>query len=180
MAKNTVVRAMHDVGLAAWAGGSLMGAVGLNGAAEAARDPQERSRIVNEGWDRWTPVNAAAIGAFLVGSIGLTYANKGRMATQDGVMKTSALKAGMTAAAAGATAYARVLGRKISQKRPPLADGTTPGAQTPEESSSDLRKLSALQWAIPALTGSLLVMNSQMGEQQRPTSVISGLLGKTR
>jgi hypothetical protein len=34
---NTVARSLHDLGLAAWFGGSLMGAVGLNGAAGAAR-----------------------------------------------------------------------------------------------------------------------------------------------
>jgi hypothetical protein len=32
---NTLARSLHDVGLAAWFGGSLMGAVGLNGAASA-------------------------------------------------------------------------------------------------------------------------------------------------
>ncbi|MFF2206234.1 hypothetical protein [Streptomyces sp. NPDC058145] len=31
--RNTVIRSLHDLGLAAWFGGSLMGAVGLNGAA---------------------------------------------------------------------------------------------------------------------------------------------------
>ena len=31
--RNTLAHAMHDIGLAAWFGGSLMGAVGLNGAA---------------------------------------------------------------------------------------------------------------------------------------------------
>ena len=32
--RNTVIRGLHDLGLAAWFGGSLMGAVGLNKAAE--------------------------------------------------------------------------------------------------------------------------------------------------
>ena len=36
--RNTVLRSMHDIGLAGWFGGSLMGAVGLNGAA--AQGPQ--------------------------------------------------------------------------------------------------------------------------------------------
>src|SRR5438477_11936554 len=36
--RNTVLRSMRDIGLAAWFGGSLMGAVGLNGAA--AQGPQ--------------------------------------------------------------------------------------------------------------------------------------------
>jgi hypothetical protein len=35
-ADNTVSRSLHDLGLATWFGGSLMGAVGLTGAALAA------------------------------------------------------------------------------------------------------------------------------------------------
>jgi hypothetical protein len=34
---NTVARTLHDVGLAAWFGGSLMGAAGVNGAAAVQR-----------------------------------------------------------------------------------------------------------------------------------------------
>lgn len=69
--RHTLIRSLHDVGLATWFGGSLMGAVGLNGAArgeggtEAATD-----RIASAGWAKWTPVNAAAIGVHLFGSGG--------------------------------------------------------------------------------------------------------------
>ena len=38
--RNTVLRSMHDTGLAGWSGGSLMGAAGLNGAASAAQRQQ--------------------------------------------------------------------------------------------------------------------------------------------
>ena len=41
--------------------------------------------VANVGWDRWTPVNAAAIGAHLVGSVGQVVGNKGRIAGQEGV-----------------------------------------------------------------------------------------------
>lgn len=48
--RNTVVRAMHDLGLAAWFGGSLMGAIGLNGAAnESADPPNARTSPVSVG-----------------------------------------------------------------------------------------------------------------------------------
>src|SRR5688572_24221734 len=50
--RTTFFRSMHDVGLAAWFGGSLMGAVGLNGAAAAAADPRERLRLSSKGWQR--------------------------------------------------------------------------------------------------------------------------------
>ena len=56
---NTVARSLHDLGLAAWFGGSLMGAVGLNGAAGAVDPAEQRLRVANAGWARWTPVNLA-------------------------------------------------------------------------------------------------------------------------
>jgi hypothetical protein len=42
------------------------------------------------------------------------------------------------------------------------------------------RQLKVLQWAIPALTGAMLVVNAAMGEQQRPARVVGGLLGRLR
>jgi hypothetical protein len=51
--RNTVVRSLHDVGAAGWFGGSLMGAVALNGASKDVSDPAERSKIAASGWVRW-------------------------------------------------------------------------------------------------------------------------------
>lgn len=158
-----------------------MGAVGLNGAASAAQDPQDRTRIVNQGWDRWTPVNFAGIAAHLLGSVQLTRANKGRMIGQQGVARMSAAKTAVTAAALGTTAYARVLGKKIDEAGDvPTEEGTQPTIGTPPEVAEAQKQLSVLQWAIPALTGVLLVMNSRMGEQQRPKSVAKGIVQRIR
>ena len=76
--RNTVVRSLHDLGLAIWFGGSLAGAVGFNGAAADVPDEKLRLRVANAAWARWTPVNLAGIAAHLVGGAGLLYANKGR------------------------------------------------------------------------------------------------------
>lgn len=49
--RNTVIRSLHDLGLAAWFGGSLMGAVGLNGAAQDEGGVgASRDRISSSGW----------------------------------------------------------------------------------------------------------------------------------
>jgi hypothetical protein len=64
---NTLARSLRDLGLATWFGGSLMGAVGLNGAAAVVDQPAQRLRVANAGWARWTPVNLAGIAAHLVG-----------------------------------------------------------------------------------------------------------------
>ena len=74
--RNTILRSMHDLGAAAWFGGSLMGAVGLNGAASDVADPTERARVAAAGWARWAPVNAAAVGAHLLGGLGLLVATR--------------------------------------------------------------------------------------------------------
>ena len=106
---NTVARTLHDLGLAAWFGGSLMGATGVNGAAAVVQDPSQRLRVANSGWARWTPLNLAGIVAHLAGGAVLTGANKGRLAGQQGVAATSTVKTALTVAALGTTAYARVL-----------------------------------------------------------------------
>ena len=48
--RNTVVRSLHDLGLAAWFGGSLAGAVGFNGAAADVPDEKLRLRVANAAW----------------------------------------------------------------------------------------------------------------------------------
>src|SRR3954454_2033817 len=104
MARNTLTRSLHDVGLAAWFGGTLANAVALNPASSRASDPSSTGAVANVGWDRWTPVNAAAIGAHLAGSVGQLVGNKGRIAGQQGVASMSVAKTTLTAAALGATA----------------------------------------------------------------------------
>ena len=106
---------MHDTGLAAWFGGSLMGVVGLNGAVAEADQPTERLHISAVGWKRWAPVNLAAIGSHLVGAAGIALTERRRMAAQKGVGAVSATKTALTVVALGATAYSRVLGKKMEQ-----------------------------------------------------------------
>jgi hypothetical protein len=174
---NTVARTLHDLGLATWFGGSLMGATGVNGAAAAVEDPTQRLRVANTGWARWTPLNLAGIAAHLAGGAVLTGANKGRLAGQKGVAAASTVKTALTLAALGTTAYARVLGKKLEGAGDvPVEGGTTPSPASPDEVSRAQRRLTVLQWVIPALTGALLVVNARMGEQQRPTQVTNGLV----
>ena len=174
---NTVARTLHDVGLATWFGGSLMGATGVNGAAAAVQDPTQRLRVANTGWARWTPLNLAGIAAHLAGGAVLTGANKSRLAGQQGVAAASGVKTALTVAALGTTAYARVLGKKLERAGDvPVEGGTTPSPTTPDQVTRAQRQLTMLQWVIPALTGALLVINARMGEQQRPTQITKGLV----
>lgn len=174
---NTIARSLHDLGLATWFGGSLMGDVGLNGAASQADDPKERNRIASTGWARWTPVNLAAIAAHLAGGAVITVANRGRLAGQQGVASTSIAKTVLTGAALAATGYARYLGKK-QMDRPDVAvdAATTPSEHTPDDVAKAQQQQRVVQWAIPLLTGALIVVSAWMGEQQRTTEVASGVL----
>ncbi len=154
-----------------------MGAIGVNGAAADVDDPRQRARVANAGWGRWTPVNAAAIGAHLVGGAQLMRANKGRVATQKGVLANTNTKLALTAGALGATAYARVLGKKMLKAGDvPVGGGTDSLGTTPPEIAKAQKQLSALQWAIPGLTGAMLASSSLHEEQQRPSQVTGGIL----
>jgi len=179
--RNTFARSMHDVGLAAWFGGSLMGAVGLNGASADVDDPTQRARVANAGWGRWTPVNLLAIAVHLLGALQMTRANKGRILAQQGVAGTSAAKTGLTAAALGATAYSRILGQKVlSAGDVPVAGGTSPLPSTPPEVAKAQKQLKAMQWAIPGLTGALISISALAGEQQRPSEVAKGNVARLK
>jgi CBS domain-containing protein len=178
---NTVARSLHDLGLAAWFGGSLMGAVGLNGAAAVVDQPEQRLRVANVGWARWTPVNLAGIAAHVAGGSMLLVANKGRLASQRGVATATIAKTALTGLALAATGYSRALGAKLQQvSDAPAEGGTIPTEDSPDEVASVQRQLNLLQWVIPGLTGATLVLNAQMGEQQRPTNVATGILQGAR
>ncbi len=179
MARNTTSRAMHDLGLATWFGGTLANAVALNPAAGEAGDSQSTGRVANAGWDRWTPVNAAAIGVHIIGSLGQLVANRDRLRVQQGVASMSVAKTALTAAALGATAYSRTLGQKVSQSQDvPAESGTSPTTSTPPDVAKAQKQLAVLQWAIPALTGALVVVSSFAGEQQRATEVHKGIAAR--
>ena len=177
MSMSNYSHALHDVGLAAWFGGTLANAVALNAASAEAGQPTRVGAVANAGWDRWTPVNAAAIGMHLVGSAGLVGKDAQRMHVQRGVPGMAGLKTALTVAALGATAYSRALGRKVSQHHDvPAESGTEPAGTTPPDVAAAQKKLKALQWAVPALTGGLVVIGAYASEQYRVSEVAKGTL----
>jgi hypothetical protein len=181
VSRHTVLRTLHDLGLAAWFGGTLANAVALNPAAGKADTSSGTGAVANVGWDRWTPVNAAAIGAHVLGSAGLLAADMPRVAGQRGVGSMAAGKTVLTVAALGVTAYSRMLGKKVSQQTDvPAASGTEPAATTPREVADAQRQLQMLQWAVPALTGAAIVVSAFAGEQLRATEVHKGLVARLR
>jgi hypothetical protein len=173
--RDTLIRSMHDLGVAAWFGGSLMGAVGVNGATRSVSGPQNHLAVAASGWARWSPVAVAAIGAHLVGGAGLVLANRGRVAAQQGVAANTIIKTVLTGAAIGSTLYAGVLGAHLATETDtPVEAATVPGSQTPDRVARSQQQLRILQWVTPVLTGTLIVLGAQQGEQQKPAEVVKG------
>ena len=156
----------------------MFGAVGLNQAA-ARHAGGEAVKVAGAGWKAWTPVNLAAIGAHVVGATGLLVTNKGRVATQKGVGSVSIAKTALLAVSLGATAYSRVLGQRvIANPDEPAVAGTEPAPGTNDTVATAQRQLAALQWALPILTGAMVVLNAVQGEMQRPKQVLGGVLSR--
>lgn len=171
---NTVVRSMHDLGLAAWFGGGLMGAVGLNGATSEAADPRERLRLSSAGWAKWVPWELAAIGAHAIGGAGLILGNRSRLGVQRGATALTVAKAAVTVAAAATTAWSGALNPTVAKRSGQGAAGATePGAASDPTLRSAQLQLKVLQWATPVLTGAAIVLGAVHGEQQRG---VAGLL----
>lgn len=193
--RNTIARSLHDLGLAAWFGGSLMGAVGLDGAVARLSDPEERSQVVTTAWGRWGPVNAAAIGAYLIGSVRLASANKARLAGQRGVGAVAVVKAGLTGLALAATGYIareglRAAGGELAEAGvEPASESDRLGEATrdaagrtappPGGAAGARARLRAAGWVVPVATGALVAVSAYQGEQQRASQVLAGVLRGT-
>jgi hypothetical protein len=175
--RNTVVRSMHDVGLAAWFGGALMGAVGLNGATAQARSSAEGLKLASLGWRRWFPVELLAIIAHGIGGVGLILSNKERLKNQAESRTNTMVKLGLTGAALATTAASGVLGKVIENRASEGAEGITePSPDASPELSGAQRAQKVLQWLTPALTVVMIILGAQQGEQQRP---VKGLFETT-
>ncbi len=175
MPTHPVIRSLHDLGLAAWTGGSLMGAVGLNAAASSLDDPRLRSRAATAGWSRWAPVNAAAIGAHLVGATGLLVTDWPRVRSQQGVARSSAIKTATTGVGLGVAVWSGLLNRKMDQAGAVPVTGATQAAPgTPPDVARTLRQLKVVQWLNPAVGLALIALADWQSQQQRASEVAKG------
>lgn len=177
--RNTLIRSLHDVGAAAWFGGSLMGAVALNGASRDLDDPREPLALAASGWARWSPVAAAAIGAHLIGGLGLVLENRSRVKHQSGTTGNTILKTVLTGAAIASTTYSGILGAHLASDADAAVDGATvPSGSTPNRVAKAQQQQRILQWVTPVLTGAIIVLGAQQGEQQKPGEIVKGAVEK--
>ncbi|MEO7268547.1 MAG: hypothetical protein ABIW49_04990 [Knoellia sp.] len=170
-AYSTAVRALHLVTNAAWFGGSLMGAVGLNPASHEGDSAKERSEIADAGWTKWGPVQGAAMGGHLLSGLAIVADNRRRTLTHPQTLAAVVLKTTITGAALAASGAAYLYGAKLGDAAE-QAQHDPDARRRAQELSGRMRWL---QWATPVTTGALLVLDAYLGEQQRG---VAGLLDR--
>jgi hypothetical protein len=170
-AYSTTVRATHLLTNAAWFGGSLMGAVALNPAAREGDDSHERAAIADEGWTRWGPVQGAAIGLHLLSGIAIVADNRRRVVAHPPTTTAVILKTALTGVAVAASAAAYRFGAELGD----ALERADRDAAARREARSLATRMRWLQWATPAATAGVLVLDAYLGEQQRG---VAGLLDR--
>ena len=126
---------------------------------------------------RWAPVQTGAFAAHLASLAPILWKNKARYAGQDGVMRWTWIKAGVTVTGAAVTLYSSILGKKVEALAEEGAEGATePFPTASPELQSSQQQLKVLQWIIPVFAGTVIVLGAKHGEMQRPQNVKKGML----
>jgi len=162
-------RALHDIGLAAWLGGSMFGKFALNPAVRLAQDKSDRGKIVNGAWNGYNAVNSLALGAVALGWAGarMTEARNGQMT--DGEQTLARVKDVLVATAVVTGLASGVQGGRLAKQAPegavPIEDGTTPAAETPPPAAKIQRSLGVLG-NVNIVTGLALAgVNAMLAQQ---------------
>ena len=164
----SVIRAVHDIGTAIWWGGTLMGALAMNPAVEVLDDPEERGKMVDEGWARFQPFAAAGLTAAIITHI-IMRRNPPRRPSQ--CYKTTArVKDALLGAAVVSSVASLALGEYTVNYEPdaytPIESATTPDEETPEEVAQAQSGLSIASWA-QLLSGlGLLISNAVLANER--------------
>lgn len=148
----------HDIGLAAWFGGSWMGAVGLNGATIEVDDHTQRTRVANAGWFRWAPIAGASLLTHVASAYALGRLAPAASARRKGSAGLRWLRTLITVAALFSTADTGLSGQRVVRGGDvPVATAVVPIAATPPKVAAAQRRLRILQWLVPSFTAALFV-----------------------
>ncbi|MGY1672284.1 hypothetical protein [Geodermatophilus sp. SYSU D00710] len=182
-----VAQAVHDLGAALWFGGAVMGIAGVNKSGSDLTTGIDKVRVASSAWSRFSPAQWGGIAATLGSGLQLTRVGGRRLALQKGFGSVGALKAALTVAGAGATAYAAYTGKKIGELAEKanrdgggldVKDATLPSAGTPPEIAKWQGRQRVAQAAVPTLAGAVIVCNAWLVQSYRLGSTAKGVLGR--
>ena len=155
-----VTRVAHDVGLAAWVGGSLFGRLAFNRSVTNISDTAERGKVTNAAYAAYNPINALGLGAAAAGWLAaratetrpdkLTGTERSLSAVKDGLMSI-AVFSGV------ATLIQHIrLAKQGEDGRVPLEAPLTPAPDTPPAAAKIQGSIGKLT-SVNILSGLVLV-----------------------
>jgi uncharacterized membrane protein len=143
-----VNQVLHNVGMAAWVGGSLFGRVALNPSLSAISSPAERGAVANKAWNAYNAVNAASLAAVGLGHVGgrMTELRLSNLSERERpAVRTMDV---CTAAGVITGVLSMVQGVRLARQAPggavPVDTGTEPAQTTPPQAARIQRSLALL------------------------------------
>jgi uncharacterized membrane protein len=153
-------RAIHDVGLAAWLGGSMFGKFALNPAVAGISDKKERGRVANLAWNGYNLVNSLGLGSAAVGYLAARSTEIGDGKITNSERTLYRVQDALMVAAVGTGVANGIQGARLAKQAPdgavPIEDGTTPAPETPPAAAKIQKSLGVLG-NVNILTGIALV-----------------------
>ena len=144
-----ITRAINDIGTAVWFGGTLMGCVALNPAVEVLDDPEERGKMVDEGWARFQPWGAAGLAAAMVTHV-MMRRNPPRRPSQ-AYVNVARIKDALMLSAGVSSLASMALGEYAVNSEPdaytPIEQADKPHEDTPEDAEKAQGGLTVASWA---------------------------------
>lgn len=141
-------RAAHDVGLAAWLGGSLFGKFALNPAVQLIDKKSDRGKVVNAAWNGYNVINSLSLGAVAVGWFGARFTEAKPENLSDTERALSLVKDGLVVTAVVTGVLNGIQGARLGKQAPegavPIETGTVPAPETPPEAAKIQRSLGVL------------------------------------
>ena len=168
----------HEIGLAANFGGQLFGKVALNANLDVLDDEADRGKLLNTAWNRYNIINAVsfatAAATWFPGRLGLSGEEI------DEQTRGLVLAKDILFAVGGLVGLASIVqGRALAGQAPggavPIASGTTPSSQTPEQAANLLRSVNLLGNANIAVAGSIIGVTSLLAMKASQSTKFGGI-----
>jgi uncharacterized membrane protein len=160
----TVTRALYDLGLGVWFGGSLFGILAMNPAVEVLDDPEERGKMVDEGWARFQPYGAAGLFTALVTHFIMRRRPPRKPSS---TYKTVALvKDALMLGACVSSVASLALGEYAVDDYQPVESATEGTEETPDDVQKAQGGLSIASWAQLACGAGLIIAGAILASER--------------
>jgi hypothetical protein len=175
---STAAWVVHNLGLAVAFGGSVFGKIALNPSLDVIGSDADRGKVLNTVWNRFNAISAgsfiASAATWFPGRLGLSGGEIDDQ-TRNLVLAKDLLFAAGTVSGIASVAQGRALTGQAPGGAVPIASGTTPSSDTPDEAARLLRSVNQLGNANLAITGAILAVTTILSMKATESSKFSAI-----